>query len=912
MYNKYLKYFNKINQFGGITSKCINVGFKQHLGECAGDSLQMILINSNYTKDEIQNNLSYDNDIDFTIQNAIKNNNPIMLPFYLIKKMSTPDGIEIISNYLKNVSNRFNHYFEKPVIDETNFKLHKYQVPILPIDFEKFIKQEIKDEKLTDPEKIKDLTEYMESLFSDNYDKTSAVQAHQYILKLFDETDKRGMDIIEIICNSILINFFLLSSKIINYRLINFFNNISDIDYNLDEIISSFGIYLITHDHAMSFLSCDGVLYLYDNNFSNSYNRISKLNWHDYFQKYFKLVSEGKNIQPVLLNLKFDIDYSKEEVKVGLEDFEGADLDSEGEEGPEKEVKPIFELGEVGQYALDFILRDDEDKPIPYGGPEYGSKFTLYHGFNYLNVKKIDLIEYMTLFKIGDFNENYISYLLIIDIERNLNDEMIDYYYSKGFLIPSLIEKILKLKKLIIYETYKTKIDEFIIKLCLLAVKRGDLGIVHYIIDNVDITIEFYELYKYCLANNINDILGKLLSKPENELINYENEENYNTPLLTAIINNNLPLVKFLVDNNADLNYMNINNMTPLIAAIYKENIEIVDYLIKKGADLNQVVLLETNHPDSNKNPDIFLPTNEELLPVTAAINTRNFDIFKLLIDNKAPTKYNASNEELSVYAEMEATVIENLEMLQYLHDHSVDFSIDYMDEDRDTPFKIAIDNKNLELCKLLFRLCDNNEEITVAEETNLINYAIKSKFYEFIYFLVAEAHVNINNNEYQPPLKIAVEDNEIDIVKLLLTFNADPELNDDSGYSALSSAIDDDNKPILKLFLLYSVLKHNNSLLYDLIFEHNMNPTESIEGNSIIQISIDHNLSDIKEILIMYAIIKSDVEMFKLLYNSGIKINNIPYGFEISIFDKVTEINNAEIISILSRKKRKVGGDDL
>lgn len=62
-----------------------------------------------------------------------------------------------------------------------------------------------------------------------------------------------------------------------------------------------------------------------------------------------------------------------------------------------------------------------------------------------------------------------------------------------------------------------------------------------------------------------------------------------NTPLHEAVWARNLPMVKLLVENGADVNAKNNQNYTPLHEAAKSPNPEFVFYLILKGADVNAI-----------------------------------------------------------------------------------------------------------------------------------------------------------------------------------------------------------------------------------------------------------------------------------------------------------------------------------
>jgi ankyrin repeat protein len=58
--------------------------------------------------------------------------------------------------------------------------------------------------------------------------------------------------------------------------------------------------------------------------------------------------------------------------------------------------------------------------------------------------------------------------------------------------------------------------------------------------------------------------------------------------LLSAASKNQLPVVKYLAEKGANLNYQHpVTKMTPLAHAAYEGNNKLVEYLLEKGADPN-------------------------------------------------------------------------------------------------------------------------------------------------------------------------------------------------------------------------------------------------------------------------------------------------------------------------------------
>lgn len=60
------------------------------------------------------------------------------------------------------------------------------------------------------------------------------------------------------------------------------------------------------------------------------------------------------------------------------------------------------------------------------------------------------------------------------------------------------------------------------------------------------------------------------------------------TPVLAAAAKAQLPMVKYLVEKGADLNYRHpITKLTPLMYAVLENNLAMAEYLLQKGADPN-------------------------------------------------------------------------------------------------------------------------------------------------------------------------------------------------------------------------------------------------------------------------------------------------------------------------------------
>ena len=88
-------------------------------------------------------------------------------------------------------------------------------------------------------------------------------------------------------------------------------------------------------------------------------------------------------------------------------------------------------------------------------------------------------------------------------------------------------------------------------------------------------------IFKACEEENI-EVVKFLLEKG----VDTEAKNNYgDSPLIIASCNGNIEIVKLLLEKGADIEAINSEGNMPLITASSYGNIEIVKFLIEKGAD---------------------------------------------------------------------------------------------------------------------------------------------------------------------------------------------------------------------------------------------------------------------------------------------------------------------------------------
>ncbi|VAW78468.1 hypothetical protein MNBD_GAMMA15-562 [hydrothermal vent metagenome] len=73
-------------------------------------------------------------------------------------------------------------------------------------------------------------------------------------------------------------------------------------------------------------------------------------------------------------------------------------------------------------------------------------------------------------------------------------------------------------------------------------------------------------------------------------------------PLMAAALNDQLPMIQYLLENSADINYVTSSNRFPLGVAVRKNNVELCRYLLENGARIS---------PQGQKDSDAFFVAAE-------------------------------------------------------------------------------------------------------------------------------------------------------------------------------------------------------------------------------------------------------------------------------------------------------------
>ena len=240
--------------------------------------------------------------------------------------------------------------------------------------------------------------------------------------------------------------------------------------------------------------------------------------------------------------------------------------------------------------------------------------------------------------------------------------------------------------------------------------------------------------------------MAKLLLKYKADVNTVVNDGD--TALILAADNNNMEMVKLLLNYGADINYQGFRGRTALFCALEynrKENIEMVKLLIKNKADVNIAYDGDYENEDT---------------PLMYAIMKGYKETVKILIANKADiNKRNRNNANALIYAYM------------YGHD-----DIAY----------ILLQNGSDSLDKSL-KVCDLNQSTLLNLNVPLINAAHYSTNEVFLQKLIDSAAYK--DYDYDTALREAASYNNINAVKVLIKNNADVNVQNRGGMTALMSA---------------------------------------------------------------------------------------------------------------------------
>ena len=374
------------------------------------------------------------------------------------------------------------------------------------------------------------------------------------------------------------------------------------------------------------------------------------------------------------------------------------------------------------------------------------------------------------------------------------------YYYGEDFekypIYCAVKNKNLNMIKILLNNNFNLKEENYILSY---AMENSDENIVKYLVENgadmysYEITALYQavlnlnpKLVEYFLDKGASiekaggtDVYGNIMMAAAGSKFNNSNDKSpVDLTLLEKSAENSAKITEMLI-GKADKNIINdsLEGKTPLIIAVGNSYIDTAKILIENGANINAV--------------DI-----EGWSALSYAVNNGDIEIAKLLLENKAKIK-----DELLIA--IKSPIVESsINMMKLLIDNKA--NINYTDENGFNPLNIAIESGDMELTKFLITNGANVNSL-MQDGVSLIGYAIAQNNMDLLQILIENgANVNYTNGDSwaDTPLKTASRLGLDNVVRILLTRNADINAVDMNGNTALHTAALNSQLSIVKLLL--------------------------------------------------------------------------------------------------------------
>jgi len=379
---------------------------------------------------------------------------------------------------------------------------------------------------------------------------------------------------------------------------------------------------------------------------------------------------------------------------------------------------------------------------------------------------------------------------------------------------------------------------------------------------------------KLAIISDNKPIVKELLEKdPSNIKI-----INNNIKIVETLINkNNLDLVKYLVEHQLDVNMKDGQGFTPLMYAVIAENEVIIKYLMDNGSKINLINSI-------NIDPKLF----KSILKMDKSRNLQQYHLLNIIYQNSIKGNQNDKDyDPIICYAILHGEE----SLVQYLIDQGAD--VNSYSRNYKCPFILAIKNNQENIVKCLIK---NGVKLNNYKEDPPLVEAIRANNENIIKYLI-ECGANINERSRHvgsdTSLTVAIKKNNEKLVKYLIEYGVDINIETSLGESALIHAVRNQNMNIIQ-YLIESGADVNLRLSF------NSPLLEAIEGGNekiikyLVDIGADVNVTNRDGKSPLDLAIKNNMERIinYLIYN-GAKIDD-------NSLIEAAKVNNLNIIKHL------------
>ncbi len=333
--------------------------------------------------------------------------------------------------------------------------------------------------------------------------------------------------------------------------------------------------------------------------------------------------------------------------------------------------------------------------------------------------------------------------------------------------------------------------------------------------------------------------------------INIQDRRN-NTPLHIALQNDNIDIAKILIENDADVSIENYDNISPFCLMLEKKYLDLVKLSILNGTDANlkcqgEPIILDAIVSGQidflefiiQNGADINVKDEYGFMPLDAYYLLDNNSVIKdILINKGAITGITDKNRSLYLGA---AICFKNDKIIKQLVDDGVDINSAKFEDD-----------------ELLLHYAVINSEIKILK--SIIEYGID---------------VNTKNDEGLTPLNIALDNKNNEIVELLIKNGANINEKNKSGYTPLHLAICKHLDNTVKLLIDNGakIDEITNNKITSLHLATQISSLDIVKN--LIKNGVDINaLNNYNETPLHIAVIEDDINIVKFLYENDANID--------------------------------------